>query len=190
MTASALRRSGRDARAFGAFYREHAVAVTRYFVRRVLDPETALDLTAETFAQAYAARRRFRGTTDEEAAAWLFTIAQRQLTAYLRKGYAARRALERLGLERPHADAEELRRVEELGEVDDLRSRVASRMEELPSGAREAMRLRVVEELPYAEVATRLAITETAARMRVSRALAELRTALAAPETAAPEVIR
>ena len=36
----------------------------------------ALDLTAETFAQAFEGRRRCRASTDEEVAAWLFGIAR------------------------------------------------------------------------------------------------------------------
>jgi RNA polymerase sigma-70 factor (ECF subfamily) len=178
MAESALTRSKQDSRAFGDFYRVHAVAITRYLARRVLDAEVALDLTAETFAQAYAGRGGFRGQTDAEGRAWLYTIAQRQLASYLQRGYADRAALARLGLERPAAEPEELQRVEELGDMAELRALLAQQMEDLPQGYRDAVRLRVVEELPYPEVAQRLAITETAARMRVSRALGHLRTAL------------
>ena len=62
----------------------------------------------------------------------------------------------------------------------DLRQRLARELDGLPNGYREAVRLRVVEELPYAEVAQQLSITETAARMRVSRALGHLRSELPA----------
>jgi RNA polymerase sigma-70 factor, ECF subfamily len=179
MTSSSLRRSQQDPRAFGDFYREHAASVARYFARRVIDPEAALDLTAETFAQAFAGRRRFRGSTPQEARAWLYTVAQRQLAGYLRRGYADNDALRRLGLQRPEAGPEELAHIEELGAMGELRLRLASQMEELPAGYREAVRLRVVEELAYPEVAQQLAITEAAARMRVSRALAHLRSMLA-----------
>lgn len=189
MAESSLKRSRQDPRAFGEFYREHAVAITRYFARRVVDAEAALDLTAETFAQAYAGRRRFRGNTDEEARAWLYMIAQRQLAGYLRRGYADREALSRLGLQRPEADAGDLERIEELGDMSDLRALLARHMEDLPEGYREAVRLHVIEELPYREVAQRLAITETAARMRVSRALGHLRTALAPGASLSPEGI-
>ncbi len=43
-----------------------------FLARRTADPEVALDLWGETFAQAVAGRRRYRGTTDEEAAGWLY----------------------------------------------------------------------------------------------------------------------
>jgi RNA polymerase sigma-70 factor (ECF subfamily) len=44
------------------------------------------------------------------------------------------------------------------------------------------VRLRVVDELPYCEVARRLAITEEAARARVSRALRGLSRTLSTEE--------
>src|SRR3954468_22270374 len=101
MAESALARSKRDPAAFGEFYTQHAATVMRFFARRVIDAEAALDLTAETFAQAYRSRRRFRGDTSEAARAWLFAIAQQRLNDYLRRGYAERRAMAKLGLERP-----------------------------------------------------------------------------------------
>ena len=178
MTGSSLKLSQQDPRAFGDFYRRHAASLVRHFARQIVDAEAALDLTAATFAQAYAGRRAFRGTSDQQARAWLYTIAHRQLAAYLRQGYADNEAIKRLGLERPEADHEELGRVEELGAMGALRCRLARRMEDLPEGYREAVRLRIVEGLAYPQVAQRLAISETAARMRVSRALAHLRSVL------------
>jgi RNA polymerase sigma-70 factor (ECF subfamily) len=82
-----------------------------FLARRTADPEVALDLWGETFAQAVAGRRRYRGTTDEEAAGWLYAIARKQLAGYYRRGVTEGRAMKRLGLERPaaprchHADA-------------------------------------------------------------------------------------
>jgi len=48
--------------------------VLRFFVRRTADAELALDLTAETFAAALVASRRFTAGP-EPARAWLFGIA-------------------------------------------------------------------------------------------------------------------
>jgi DNA-directed RNA polymerase specialized sigma24 family protein len=44
----------------------------------------------------------------------------------------------------------------------------------MPGGDREAVELRVVGELPYAEIAARLDCTENTARQRVHRGLARL----------------
>jgi DNA-directed RNA polymerase specialized sigma24 family protein len=52
------------------FYDRHARSVLAYFARRTRDPESAADLTAETFAAAIVSRRRFR-PGPEPASAWL-----------------------------------------------------------------------------------------------------------------------
>jgi RNA polymerase sigma-70 factor (ECF subfamily) len=174
-----LARARTEPAAFSEFYDDHARGLVRFFARRLIDAEAALDLTAETFAQAFAARGSFRGATDEEARSWLYTIAHRQLSAYLRKGYVDRRARERLGVQLGTADTEELARVEELADLGELRDAVAGGLRALSDDQREAVELRIVAELPYPELARRLAISEPTARARVSRALRTLRVALA-----------
>ena len=66
-----------DPEAFGVFYDRHVKALLGYFARRTFDAEEAADLTAETFASALAARRRFK-PGGAPASAWLFTIAARR----------------------------------------------------------------------------------------------------------------
>jgi RNA polymerase sigma-70 factor (ECF subfamily) len=174
-----LARARTEPAAFAEFYDINVRALLRFFARRLLDPEAALDLTAETFAQAFGARRSFRGSTDEEAKSWLFTIAHRQLASYLRKGYVARAARERLGVQLGTAGSEELVRVEELADLGELRDAVAAGLRTLSEEQREAVQLRVVAEMPYPELAERLQISEQTARARVSRALRALRVVLA-----------
>ena len=163
---------------FAEAYDRHARSILVFLVRRMCDPDTAMDLTAETFAQAFTSRRRFRGTTDEDAAAWLFAIARNVLSRYVRRGSAERRALRRLGVEVPPLEPEDLARVVELAGLDDLRGAVAREMGALPEAHREALQLRVVEQLPYDDIARRLAISEPAARARVSRGLRAIGRAL------------
>jgi RNA polymerase sigma factor (sigma-70 family) len=173
-TAHHLRRSVAEPDAFGGFYDAHFQGLLRYLTRRACDAEAGLDLTAETFAQAFLGRRRFRGTTDAEAAAWLYRIAKRQLARYFKKGEAEQEARRRLGLERPELDLETERQIEQLAELDELRATLRAELSALPPAHRDALRLRVVEEMPYPEVASRLAISEPAARARVSRGLRAL----------------
>jgi hypothetical protein len=59
--AGTLRRSADDPEIFAEFYEGHFERILAYLARRVCDPDLALELTAETFAQAYMSRRRFRG---------------------------------------------------------------------------------------------------------------------------------
>ena len=163
---------------FSVAYALHARSILVFLARRTCDPETALDLTAETFAQAFESRRRFRGSSDEDAAAWLFGIARNVLSRYVRRGTAERRALTRLGIEVPSLEPEDLVRVVELAGLDDLRGAVAREMGALTDEHREALQLRVVEQLEYDDIARRLAITEPAARARVSRGLRTIGRAL------------
>ena len=74
-----------DLEDFGRFYDRYVRALLGFFQRRTGDPETAADLTAETFAAALVARRRYRPQSDT-AAAWLFGIAHHKLSDYRRRG--------------------------------------------------------------------------------------------------------
>jgi RNA polymerase sigma-70 factor (ECF subfamily) len=159
---------------FDSLYDACSERLLVYFTRRTLDPETALDLWAETLAQAYAGWPRFRGSTTEEATAWLYAIAMRQWAGYLRRGYAERRALKRLGVQRPVLAPDDVERLDELAGLAELRTQIGDALAGLPREQQEALRLRVVEELPYAEVAERLNVTEPTARARVSRGLRRL----------------
>ena len=52
----------RTSASFASAYDTHARSILIFLARRTYDPETALDLTAETFAQAFEARRRTEPT--------------------------------------------------------------------------------------------------------------------------------
>jgi hypothetical protein len=56
--AELLVRSAQDPEAFGIFYDRYAERLLTYFARRTWDAQDTADLTAETFAAAFAARRR------------------------------------------------------------------------------------------------------------------------------------
>jgi RNA polymerase sigma-70 factor (ECF subfamily) len=159
-------------------YERHRDSLLVFFVRRTVDTEVALDLWAETFAQAVAGRWRYRGRSDEEAAGWLFGIAHRQLALYYRRGTVERRALRRLALERPAADPVLLEEIERRAGLQELRRELTVALATLSDPVRRAVQLRVVDELPYTELADRLQISEVAARARVSRGLSTLADAL------------
>jgi RNA polymerase sigma factor (sigma-70 family) len=163
-----------------AAYRRDGRRLLVWLTRRTYDAQLAVDLVGETYARALADRRRFSGDpSDPEAiAAWTWGIARNVLGDALRRGQAERRALRRLGAEPPVLEPLELRRIEELAELGSLRAALAGALGELSAEQREAVRLRVVEELDYPAVARRLGITEQAARARVSRALRALAGAL------------
>jgi RNA polymerase sigma factor (sigma-70 family) len=160
-------------------YDRHAEGMLAFFARRTCAPDVAVDLLAETFAAAFRDRRQFRGGDQR---AWLFAIARHQLTDYFRGGRVERRALARLGVERRPLTDDEYDRIEELAATRELRATVAGALAALPADQRAVLRLRVVEERPYHELAGLLGISEQTARARVSRALRALRTSPALAE--------
>ena len=159
-------------------YRRHARALLAFFQRRVDDPELATDLMSDTFTTALERREQFRGSTAAELSGWLWSIAQSTLREHERRGVAARRGARRLGRERRALTAGEPERIEELAGSESLRAAVARNLELLPVEQREALRLRVVEGLPYAEIAHRLGLTASGTRTRVTRAIRDLRRTL------------
>jgi RNA polymerase sigma-70 factor, ECF subfamily len=167
--ADLIRAAGSDASAFGLVYERHALAVYSWALRRL--EWAASDLTAETFALAWLSRDRFRDDHGGSALPWLLGIARNVLRETIRNDRVESRARERLGLPLDLASEEGYAAVEER-----LSPRVAlaAALDQLPEHEREALDLRILGELPYDELAERLAIRPAAARLRVSRALRRL----------------
>ena len=149
-----------------------------YLARRTADPETARDLWAETWARAYESRGRFRGSVQAEREAWLLGIARHVLASYYKRGRVERRALSRLQLEPPALSERDIERVERRAGLGTLRVELRAALTELADDQREALELRIVQGLPYPEVAARMGVNEPAARARVSRGLRALARAL------------
>ncbi|MCL4287583.1 MAG: RNA polymerase sigma factor [Thermoleophilia bacterium] len=176
--AQALRESASNPEAFGFIFDDQFGPILDRLVRRVFDAEIAVDVAAETLAEAFTQRNRFRGSTDAEVVNWLNAIADRKLARFYRKDAVEKRALRRLGIDSPHLTEEEHHEVLERAGMAELRGLVRSELRALPDAQRAALTLRVVDELPYSQVASRLGITEEAARARVARALRALRHAV------------
>ncbi|MFZ1993068.1 MAG: RNA polymerase sigma factor [Solirubrobacteraceae bacterium] len=160
--------SDQDAAAFRALYNRYTEQINGYHLRRCRDEQAALDLTAETFAQAWCARRTFRDEAGGRAGPWLYGIARNVLLQSVRRERLEDGARQRLGMfehtDHPPAAPEQ----SWLNGVDEL-------LDELPADQRSALELRVLDDLPYEGVASRLSITPETARMRVHRALRALR---------------
>src|SRR3954470_19370773 len=128
-----------DPAAFAEFYERYAQRVMTFLLRRIFDPELALDLTAETFATILLRREDFRGTTEEEERAWLFAIARSHLSHYLRRGEVERRAVQRLGIMIGHMEPDEIARIEEQAGVAHLKPRIIAALAALPLEQRRAV---------------------------------------------------
>jgi RNA polymerase sigma factor (sigma-70 family) len=170
--ADLLHASRSDPAAFAAFYDRYESAVVGYLARRVHDPEVVADLTAEVFASALYAASRYR-PSQPTAAGWLLTIAHNTLVSSVRRRRVEARARRRLGIrDAVSFGAFELERVEALASSNGWLEQLLAR---LPREQADAIRLRVLEERPYREIAAELATSELVIRKRVSRGLAALR---------------
>jgi RNA polymerase sigma factor (sigma-70 family) len=169
--ADLLRRARRDPALFATVYDRHHRSVYRWLRSRVDDDATALDLTAETFAQALTNLSRFRNEAEGSAAPWLFGIANNLLAKYHRRRVVERNARRRLGMPvRTYPDPG-IERVES-----ELSSRpLHAALLALSEGERTALELRIIDDMSYEEVGDHLSISAPAARKRVMRALRSLR---------------
>jgi len=160
--------------AFVELYRRHAEDLLRYFVRRTLDPEAAAELTAETFASAFASRTSYAEVEGVNGVAWLYGIARHRLGRYFRTGRIEAEARRKLGIPERPLPPEDHERIEELVDMAPLRAAMAEALQTLNEEQRAAVKLRVVDQLSYPDVASRLGCAEDAARQRVSRGLRKL----------------
>lgn len=159
-----------DAASFECFYVRHVDALLGFFARRTRDAELAADLTAETFAAALTARRRYR--PDKGApAAWLYGIALKKLADAQRRGHAETRARRRLGMERLELTDDDIVRIDGLADEESASLLV----EQLAPDQRHAVVAHVVDERSYGEIAGQLGTSEAVVRKRVSRGLSTMR---------------
>jgi RNA polymerase sigma-70 factor, ECF subfamily len=172
--AALLRAADHEPEAFARFYDRHVDAVLAFLYRRTADAEVSADLTAETFAQAFLSRRKFR-TAETSARPWLLGIARRKLMRALRRGGQESRARRRLGFQSPSVDPESCLHIESLADSAALKAELREAIKELSPAVAQAVFLRVGLDLAYDEVGARLGCSPGAARVRVMRGLLQLR---------------
>jgi RNA polymerase sigma factor (sigma-70 family) len=167
--AELLRAARTEAGPFRELYERYAEQVYGYHLRRSQESHAAHDLTAETFAQAWISRARFRDESGGSAGPWLFGIARHVLLVSVRRRGLEQTACDRLGI-LTGADRDATAEPDETW-LDGLDEALAS----LPPAQQDALRLRIVDDLGYDEAAARLDSTPVAVRARVSRGLSTLR---------------
>lgn len=172
--AELLAASSGDAGAFRILYERYAAGVYELFRRRTGSRDDALDLTAETFAQAWISRDRFEDRLGGTVAPWLFGIARNVLRRSVRTAMIESSARARLGM------LGEATRVAPALEdwLDGLDAALDAALAGLPSAQQHAVVRRVVHGHDYADIAAELGCSPTAVRIKVSRGLASLRSEL------------
>src|ERR671929_148812 len=88
-----------------------------WFLRHPSSEPAVLALTAETFAAAWCAARRFRDEAGGSAAPWLFGIARNLLRQYHKHNRIETAARQRLGMPLAFAECEDYERVDERDEA-------------------------------------------------------------------------
>ncbi|HEX4437801.1 MAG TPA: sigma-70 family RNA polymerase sigma factor [Solirubrobacteraceae bacterium] len=155
---------------FGRLYERRLGVVRGYLRARIgAQPDLVLDLVAETFARALERRSQFdpkRGTV----VTWLLAIARNLLIDAVRTGRVDETSRRRLAMERIVLEESDLEWTER-----DAGSELERSLARLPAGQREAVERRIVDEEPYAAIASHVGCSEQVVRKRVSRGLAALR---------------
>lgn len=163
-----------DGAAFAPLYRIYLPLVLRWTLRATGDRELAADLTAEVFAAALFACRRYRPDAGP-VGAWLIGIANNKLRESRRRRRIEDSARRKLGVEPMALTDVDLERVDELVGMDE---RFQALVQQLPAEQRDAVVARIVEERSYEEIADELQCSASVVRQRVSRGLRTLRSEL------------
>lgn len=175
--AELIRAAERDADAFVVLYDRYALRAVAWARRGGVPEPDVVDLVAELFAQAWRSRRRFEDPGDGSAGGWLHGITRHLVAHYHRRGRNETAARRRLALDR-ETDTAELERA--AARLDALRGapELQAALDDLPTKQADAVRLRVMEGLEYAEIAAHLSCTPVTARKQVSLGLRTLRNRL------------
>ncbi|MDE0700640.1 MAG: sigma-70 family RNA polymerase sigma factor [Acidimicrobiaceae bacterium] len=163
----------RDPEAFGVFYTRNVRSMVAYFWSRTRDRDVASDLAAETFAAALAGIERYDPAKGNPRQ-WLYGIANNQLKRLGRRNRVSSNARRRLQIQTPPTASSGWVEIE----AADVRLdsyRIANALTRVSARDREAVRLRVVEELDYTVISHRLGCKRGTARSRVFRGLQRLR---------------
>ena len=167
-----------------AFVDAHYRGVYRFFLWLTNDPEAAADLTQESFAAFWESMGRQDRASVPDLKAWLYGIARNRWRTRCRDwraehpvpplrlgagGSVPEEALE-LPDETPGPDAVILAAIEA--------EAVVEAVARMPLDYREALVLRVFQELSYAQIGKALGISDNLARWRVHRGRLWLRSAL------------
>ncbi|WP_338783662.1 sigma-70 family RNA polymerase sigma factor [Streptomyces sp. DG1A-41] len=163
----------RDPRLFEEFYRRHVDAVTRFVARRVDDPHTAADLTAEIFLAVLDSAHSYRPRLGSETA-WLYGIARNVVSSERRRvAREAERDLRFSG--RRLLEADDIARIEDRLDAESPGRRALAALAALPEGEQAVMELIAVDQLTVTEAAAALGIRQVTARVRLHRARKALR---------------
>lgn len=165
--ASLIKAARSDPAVFNQLYIAHVRPIYRYIFSKVGEVRQAEDLTAQVFLAALESLPRYRH--DGHFAAWLFSIARNKVVDHYRS-------------QRPETPIENTNVVSDLkGDPlstliqDEEAQRISTLIHRLDEQDQELLRLRVVAELNFGEIARLINSNMEATKKRFYRLLAHLR---------------
>jgi RNA polymerase sigma-70 factor (ECF subfamily) len=176
--AELIRAARREPAAFEALFERHAMALRQWLFAQTGDASVSHDLLAETFAQAWRGRRRFRGEDERSGVAWLYGIARHLVSQHHKRGRIETAGRRRLGMATVTRDDGGIEELPSRLDAHELSAALREAFAGLTAGQRAAIGYRVIEELSYEEVAARLRCSPLSARARVFRGLQSMRSAI------------
>lgn len=164
---------------FETVYIEHRETIRRFLIRKLADADTAEDLTQEVFLRAH---QGWAGKRSGVMLGWLHRIA---LNVYIDH----RRRQERRPSEIPWDEGEESAPAERVAAAHEWepqavlllaerRATIRRAVAELSPGYAAVLGLRYDEDLPLAEIASRLKVPVSTVKARLHRGLRQLKTVL------------
>ncbi len=173
--------------AYSEFFRRHVDSITRYAVRRCVNPEDVADLVAECFLVALQAAHRYIPET-ETALPWLFGISRR-LLARQRRNYVGNRRLQvKASNAFPAFTAAEDNEIAAAIDASRQAPVLEKALATLTPAERDVLELVAYDGLTPSQAAAALDITPNAARLRLSRARRAVRVLIAPAPVAGASV--
>jgi RNA polymerase sigma-70 factor (ECF subfamily) len=139
----------------------------RFFQKRGFSTEESQDLIQETFLRVYVGIADFRG--ESRGVHWLFRIAANTALKAVRHRTAAKRAGESVPLDGEEAGSEGSAPLRQLLDKE-RKERLAEAIERLPAQMRRCVRLRVLQDLDYGEIAEILQISPSTVKVQLFKA--------------------
>jgi len=160
-----------DAGAFEVLYSRHRAPLFRFMLRQVREHGTAEELYQDVWQKVIVARERYR--PEAKFTTWLYQIAHNRLSDHWRaqqhRPAAPEDAMERAEREPdPQTPERQLSAFEE-------RRRLQLALEELPADQREAVMLRLEQELSLEEIGEITGVGRETVKSRLRYALDKLR---------------
>ena len=161
-----VERARREAEAFGQLYSRYYPRVYAYVYTRTQSPESAEDITADTFVLAMENIGRYEWR-NVPFSAWLFRIASSQVATHFRRSRPCAQLDETLVHEGAGPEDEAIRRSDA--------EEVCRALTLLKSDQQKAVTLRYRHEMRNGEIAATMGRTEASVKLLVHRGMAALR---------------